>query len=147
MYPKAVRLLGIVEYRKPVLTGLVLSIGSRTESTVSIVQLFFSPLLIIQQQRPLAISLVSYAQSLPITGEGEYDLNTFVEDLLDHAKTHLASNAVVVPVLKTFNVLLEADALTRLSLDSRGVKKSVIKRMLYHPFLKFFTAFNNCFLL
>lgn len=138
--------MGIVEYRKPVLTGLVLSIGSRTESTVSVVQLSFSPPLIIQQQRPLAISLVSYAQSLPITEEGgEYDLNTLVEDLLDHAKTHLTSNAVVVPVLKTFNVLLEADALMRLSLDSRGVKKSVIKRTLHFIFLKIFTACNNCF--
>jgi hypothetical protein len=124
LYPRAVRLLDIVQCRKSVLTGLVLSIGSRTESTVSVIELIFHPPLINEQQRPLAVSLVTYAQSLTITSEdAEYDLNSLVEDLLNHAKTNVASNAVIVPVLKTFNVLLEADSLTQLSQDTRGLKR------------------------
>jgi hypothetical protein len=36
LFPKAVRLLDIPHYRKSVLAGLVLSLGSKTESTVGI---------------------------------------------------------------------------------------------------------------
>ncbi|KAG5648314.1 hypothetical protein DXG03_004886 [Asterophora parasitica] len=75
------------------------------------------------QQRPLSNSLVSYAKSLPVTGGGEnYDLNTLVEELIARAKTNVASNAVVIPIIHTFNVLLEGDALIRLSEDARGIK-------------------------
>lgn len=35
LFPKAVRLLEVPEYRKPILTGLILSLGSKTDSTVS----------------------------------------------------------------------------------------------------------------
>jgi hypothetical protein len=36
LFPKAVRLLEVPEYRKPILTGLILSLGSKTDSTVSL---------------------------------------------------------------------------------------------------------------
>jgi len=36
LYPKAVRFLEIPEYRGSILMGLVLSVGTKTESTVSI---------------------------------------------------------------------------------------------------------------
>ncbi|KAF9468537.1 tubulin folding cofactor D C terminal-domain-containing protein [Collybia nuda] len=137
LYPRAVRLLGIIEYRKSVLAGLVLSIGSRTEST----------------HRPLALSLASYAQTLPLASEDtDYTLDSLVEDLLDHAKTHLSSNAVVVPALKTFNVLLEADALERLSHNSHGLDRlrqllSVVTRnvgKLKINLLRFEALFSLC---
>ncbi|RDB18014.1 Tubulin-specific chaperone D [Hypsizygus marmoreus] len=106
LFPRAVRLLDIVEYRKPVLTGLVLSLGSKTDST----------------HRPLSTSLISYVKSLPLTSEGvEYNVSTLVEDLIAHAKSQITSNSVVVPVLQTFNVLLEGDALMRLAANSRGI--------------------------
>ncbi|KAG6918758.1 hypothetical protein DXG01_011949 [Tephrocybe rancida] len=106
LFPKAVRLLEIVEYRHSVLLGLVLSLGSKTDST----------------HRPLSTSIVSYTRSLPIVNEdGGYDLNTLVNDLIAQAKSNLASNATVIPVLQTFNILLEGGALTTLSGDAHGL--------------------------
>jgi len=49
LFPKATRLLEVPEYRKPILTGLILSLGSKTDST----------------RRPVAASLVAYVRSLP----------------------------------------------------------------------------------
>ncbi|KAJ7670233.1 TBCD protein [Mycena rosella] len=100
LFPKAVRLLDIPQYRQSVLAGLVLSLGSKTEST----------------QRPVGLSLVEYCRSLPLTADAEpgYSLVGLAHDLLSHARTNFTSNGVVVPVLQTFNVLLEADALRRL---------------------------------
>ncbi|KAF5382770.1 hypothetical protein D9615_002931 [Tricholomella constricta] len=112
LFPKAVHLLEIPEYRRSVLSGLVLSLGSKTDST----------------QRPLAASLVSYAKTLPLTNESaKHDLNTLVEDLICQANSNITSNAIVVPVLHTFNVLLEGDALARLSHDSHGLKSPIIQ--------------------
>ena len=44
-----------------------------------------------------------------------YSLPSLIQDLADHAKAHLNTNAIIVPVLQTFNCLLEADTLQRLS--------------------------------
>ncbi|KAJ7175827.1 armadillo-type protein [Mycena filopes] len=108
LFPKAVRLLDIPLYRPSVLAGLVLSLGSKTEST----------------QRPVGRSLVEYSKGLPLAGDGHskmgYNLLTLAGDLLRHARANFTSNGVVVPVLQTFNVLLEADALRRLAGDSQG---------------------------
>ncbi|KAK7048329.1 TFCD-C domain-containing protein [Favolaschia claudopus] len=116
LFPKAVRLLDIPLYRKSVLAGLVLSLGSKTEST----------------QRPVGLSLVEYSNSLPLAAnEGAEDpergtenlgfnLVALTQHLLAHAQVNLSLNSVVVPVLQTFNVLLEADALRRLPEDQRG---------------------------
>ncbi|KAG5635355.1 hypothetical protein H0H81_011556 [Sphagnurus paluster] len=107
LFPRALRLLEISEYRSSVLTGFVLTIGCKTDST----------------QRPLATSLVSYAKSLPLSDQSaKYDVNTLIEDLISQAKSQIMSNAIVIPILQTFNVLLEADALSRLSEDSRGLR-------------------------
>jgi hypothetical protein len=66
--------------------------------------------------------MVAYARSLPPSTSGAaYDLVGLVDDLLAHAKLHITSNSVMVPVLQTFNVLLEADALETLSRDPVGV--------------------------
>ncbi|KAI6099571.1 TBCD protein [Pisolithus croceorrhizus] len=85
LFPKAVRLLEIPEYRKPILTGLVLSVSTRTNST----------------QRPASSSLAAYVRTLPAS---------LAQDLIEYGLKHLTSNNVVVPVLQTFNMLLEGDA-------------------------------------
>lgn len=106
LFPKAVHLLEVPEYRKHVLTGLILSLCSKTDST----------------QRPVAASLVAYVRSLPASADQTvYDVNSLVEDLVDKVKSHITSNSVVVPILQTFNVLLEGDALSRLSDNTRGI--------------------------
>ncbi|KAG6890812.1 hypothetical protein C0995_003245 [Termitomyces sp. Mi166 len=108
LFPRAVRLLDIPEYRSSVLLGLVFSLGSKTESIY----------------RPLAASLITYVKLLPVTNkERGYDLHTLVEDLIARAKSNLASNAIVIPVLQTFNVLLEGDALTKIFDDPLGSKR------------------------
>ncbi|KAJ7780620.1 TBCD protein [Mycena maculata] len=106
LFPLAVRLLDIPRYRQPVLAGLVLSLGSKTEST----------------QRPVGLSLVEYSGGLPLAADPEmgYSLAGLASDLIGHARANLSANSVVVPVLQTFNVLLEADALRRLPEDSQG---------------------------
>ncbi|KAG6841983.1 hypothetical protein C0991_004474 [Blastosporella zonata] len=107
LFPKVVRLLEITEYRPSILSGLVFSLGSKTDST----------------HRPLAASIVSYAKSLPVVNEHVgYDLNTLVNDLVTQAKSNLTSNANVIPVLQTFTVLLEGEALASLCGDPRGLE-------------------------
>ncbi|KAF7314250.1 TFCD-C domain-containing protein [Mycena kentingensis (nom. inval.)] len=112
LFPRAVRLLDVRRYRPAVLAGLVLSLACRTEST----------------QRPVARALVKYSKALPLDADGDqdraergYHLCGIGSDLLGHARTNLAANSVVVPVLQTFNVLLEADVLGRLSEISHGL--------------------------
>ncbi|KZT19455.1 TBCD protein [Neolentinus lepideus HHB14362 ss-1] len=107
-FPKAVQMLQVARYRKHVLAGLVLSVGSKTDST----------------QRPVSQSLVKYVETLPsVAGEGNgYSVQSLVADLLDQVKGNLASNTVVIPVLQTLIVLLEADALARLQDESEGLQ-------------------------
>lgn len=67
----------------------------------------------------MSTSLVAHIKSLPIeSSDGSYDLVTFVNDLKDHARANWSSNTVVMPVLQTFNVLLEGGALVGLEDDS-----------------------------
>lgn len=75
------------------------------------------------QQRPASHSLVAYAKELPIQStEDAYGRLNLVMDLLNHARSNLGSNATVIPVLQTFNVLLEADALEDLVGHDEGLK-------------------------
>ncbi|KDQ62420.1 hypothetical protein JAAARDRAFT_189747 [Jaapia argillacea MUCL 33604] len=108
LFPKAVQLLGVELYRQSILSGLVLSVGSRTDST----------------QRPVSSSLVDYARSLtasPVRTE-IYDICSLAEDLIHNMKSNLNSNAVIIPNLQTFNVLLEGDAFEMLSGNARGIE-------------------------
>ena len=72
-------------------------------------------------------SLVAYVQSLPAEREDEdgagYDLRGLAVDLLAQVRGALANNSVVVPVLQTFGVLLEADALEGLYEHVDGLKR------------------------
>ncbi|KNZ80978.1 Tubulin-specific chaperone D [Termitomyces sp. J132] len=124
LFPRAVRLLEVPEYRPSVLLGLVFSLGSKTESTVgSEISLCSSNSHALVQYRPLAASLISYVKLLPVTNKNNgYDLITLVEDLIARAKSNLASNVIVIPVLQTFDILLEGDALTNIFDDPLGSK-------------------------
>ena len=67
---------------------------------------------------------MAYARSLPLRASADaYNLSSLIDDLINNAKAHLANNAIFVPVLQTFKVLLEADVLEELSRDPEGIKK------------------------
>jgi len=108
LFPKAIQLLNIEEYRAPLLAGFLLSISSKTDST----------------QRPVSTSLVEFAKNTPIsTAEGsKYPLRQLTEDLVEQAKRNSASNKIVLPILQTLEVLFEGDALERLYDDPEGTK-------------------------
>jgi len=108
LFPRALRLLEVPEYRNTVLLGIVISVGSKTDST----------------QRPVANSLVKFAQGLPLSCSptSPYSLIELVNDLINHAKSNMTSNTVVVPVFQTFTILLEADALRQLPQDPLGLQ-------------------------
>ena len=67
---------------------------------------------------------MNYVRELPVTStdSGALDARSLVASLIAHARTNLAANSVVVPVLQLFNVLLEADALDALAGDDAGVE-------------------------
>ena len=128
LFPRALHLLEIPEYRQNVLRGIVISIGSRTDSTVK----FHLPqddtlAHLMQQQRPAADNLVKFAQALPLVKHqsSTYSLSELAVDLIDHAKSNMTSNAIVVPVFQTFNILLEADVLRQLPNEVVGLRRSV----------------------
>ncbi|KAF8158379.1 TBCD protein [Crassisporium funariophilum] len=108
LFPRAFRLLEISEYRKSILSGIVISIGSKTDSI----------------QRPVGNSLVQFAKRLPLApcSTTGYSLLELVVDLIGHAKAHMTSNAVVLPVFQTFNLLLEADVLRQLPNEQLGMQ-------------------------
>ncbi|KAF8583340.1 ARM repeat-containing protein [Ramaria rubella] len=108
LFPRAVRMLEVGVYRSYVLHGLVLSVGSKTDST----------------QRPVATSLASYVGSLPIGSKpaSGLDLVTITNDVLDLARKNLTSNQLVIPVLQTLDVLLDTGVLEKLSNDAAGIR-------------------------
>lgn len=67
---------------------------------------------------------MAYAQGLPVNDESAaYDSSRLAADLLALAKRNLASNNIVIPVLQTFNVLLDTDAFEELDQDPEGLKR------------------------
>ena len=80
------------------------------------------------QQRPVTASLVAYVRNLPVntTKPGGYDQCGLAQDLVNQATRNLSSNNVVVPVLQTFNVLLESDVFEALPEDSTGLARYVM---------------------
>ncbi|KAI1789614.1 ARM repeat-containing protein [Ganoderma leucocontextum] len=108
LFPRAVQLLDIERYRNRILPGIVLSVSTKTDST----------------QRPVASALVAWALKIPVTAAelNCYDLRELAQDLLCQALQNIGSNNAVVPVLQTFNVLLEADVFERLTQDRQGMK-------------------------
>ncbi|KAI9058356.1 TBCD protein [Trametes sanguinea] len=108
LFPRAVQLLDIERYREPLLAGIVLSTSTKTDST----------------QRPVASALVNYALQLPVTTSerDRYDQRRLVRDLVNQAQRNATSNNVVVPILQTVNVLLEADVFESLPQDTEGLQ-------------------------
>ncbi|KAI0670789.1 TBCD protein [Trametes maxima] len=108
LFPKAVQLLEIERYRGSLLAGIVLSTSTKTDST----------------QRPVASALVEYALRLPIITDAldHYDQRGLARDLLAQAQKNTSSNNVVIPVLQTFNVLLEAAVFESLPRDVEGLQ-------------------------
>ena len=76
----------------------------------------------------MASALVNYALQLPIVTDlsDHYDQRGLAHDLLAQAQKSVTSNNVVIPVLQTFNVLLEADVFENLPQDPEGLKMFVI---------------------
>lgn len=124
LYPKAVRFLDVGKYRSQVLIGLLLSLGSKTDSTVSYSTFCVNHnRLRINKHRPVSSSLITYCGDLPLTSSPTaYGLVGLVQDILTYAKSRAASNAVVMPALQAIHVLLEGDSLNRLSEDQRGIE-------------------------
>jgi hypothetical protein len=58
-----------------------------------------------------------------VGGGGYYSLQALIGDLVAEAKSNLGLNSKVIPVLQALNVLLEADALTRLCSSEDGIKR------------------------
>ncbi|KAI9512401.1 TBCD protein [Russula earlei] len=110
IFPRALRFLEIPEYRPAVLAGLLISIGSKTDST----------------QRHVRNGLITYAKKHPVNDHsgGGYNLQALVTDLIAEAKSNLSSNAKVIPVLQALNALLEADALGELCDNEDGIKSA-----------------------
>lgn len=64
---------------------------------------------------------MQYLENIPITSASEdYTLVKFVDDLLERVAANIASNAIVIPIFQSFNLLLEADILSRLGDDDGG---------------------------
>ena len=59
---------------------------------------------------------------MAVTEHDRYHLRGLAQDLLAQAMANVSSNNVVVPVLQTFNVLLEADVFENLPQDPDGGK-------------------------
>ncbi|PAV17192.1 TBCD [Pyrrhoderma noxium] len=113
LYSKATRLLDVKEYRIPVMRGFLMSIASKTSST----------------QQPASEAILAYARSLPFNDEStlddetenySYDLSTFISDLLLIANENPKSNALVIPILHTFNILLEGDVFLSVPQDKES---------------------------
>ena len=73
----------------------------------------------------MADNLVKFALALPLLKDqtSAYSVSELVVDLIDHAKSNMTSNAIVVPVFRTFNVLLEADVLRQLPNEVTGLPR------------------------
>ncbi|KAF9779616.1 TBCD protein [Thelephora terrestris] len=106
LYPKAVHFLKIPEYRDPILMGLVLSLGTKTEST----------------HRPVSSSLVEFVQGLA-PEDGVYPQVNLTGDLVKQLKTNFSNNNIFIPLLQTSDVLLESGALDSLNGNAEGEKQ------------------------
>ena len=130
LFPKAVQLLDIQRYRHRILAGIVLSASTKTDSTVRHIIIYVARealgvcvLRHLLQQRPVTSALVGWALTIPIAASepDHYDLRGLAQDLLGQALQNTSSNNVVVPVLQTINVLLEADVFEKLPQHPEGL--------------------------
>ena len=135
IFPRAMKFLEIPEYRHSVLAGLLVSVGSKTDSTVNgfyirrrrgAESIPIDDVAFLGQQRHVRSSIVAYTKRLPAeanNGGGNYSLHAFATDLIGEAKSNLNKNSKVIPVLQVFNLLLETDALERLFETKGGINR------------------------
>ncbi|KAG9100619.1 hypothetical protein FRC06_003912 [Ceratobasidium sp. 370] len=112
LFPKMAPLLDIEHYRAMLLSGIIMSLGSRNESS----------------QLPLANGLCTYANSLPMISspgahQRSWSLIGLVDAILDVSRANISSNNVMIPVLKTLDVLFEGEVLGRLCSEEAGTKR------------------------
>ncbi|KAG8980354.1 hypothetical protein FRC05_005985 [Tulasnella sp. 425] len=94
LFPKLVRLLAEPAYRDDILLGFVLSIGSRGEGVT----------------QPASSSLVHYMNTLPPA-----EVKTLASSILKIGQTNSVSNNIFIPVLQTFDVLIEGGLIEKLA--------------------------------
>lgn len=70
----------------------------------------------------MSSSLVNFVQELDPEG-GVYPQVSLVRDLVEQFKRNFSSNNIVIPLLQTFNVLLEGRALDSLNGNTEGEKQ------------------------
>ncbi|KAG8708052.1 hypothetical protein FRC09_001475, partial [Ceratobasidium sp. 395] len=99
LFPKMAPLLDIEAYRLTLLSGIITSLGSRNESS---------------------------ATSNPNTREQHWSLIALVDAVLDVGRANLSSNNVMIPVLKTLDVLFEGEVL---ALDQAGKGSGKLKNV------------------
>ena len=73
----------------------------------------------------MAHGLIAYAQTLPVAADtiGAFDAISLVDSLADLGTRNFSNNNVVIPVLQTFNKLLEGDVIQRLSQHPLGIRR------------------------
>lgn len=91
-FPRLCQLLLIPSYRPPVLEGLIISVGSKSDLGERIIG-------------PALTSLASSPSS-----EGSYTLTQLLTDIFDLAKRKFGDNRIFVPAISTVNLLLENGA-------------------------------------
>ncbi|KAF8319117.1 TBCD protein [Clavulina sp. PMI_390] len=115
LFPKLIPLLAISEYRKPLLHGLILSIGSKNEAS----------------RQPIIDNLKKLLQSLPISkpaDTGALAVPDVSDDIFALAKTYYSTNSLMVPILNTLFILLDDEVAIVLAEDAAGLE--IIKRIL-----------------
>ncbi|CAE6412425.1 hypothetical protein ACGC1H_005473 [Rhizoctonia solani] len=114
LFPRVPPLLDIVAYRRMLLLGIVTSLASRNESA----------------QLPLADALCAYANALPLSPEPEtadrWDLLGFINSLLETGRANTSANNVMIPLLKTIDILFGGEVLARLCSDEDGKKRLIL---------------------
>ncbi|CAE6415293.1 unnamed protein product [Rhizoctonia solani] len=113
LFPRVPPLLDIAAYRKALLLGIVTSLASRNESA----------------QLPLADALCAYANTLPILPEPEttdkWSLLGLMDSLLEIGRANTSANGVMIPLLKTIDILFGGEVLGRLSSNEDGIKRLI----------------------
>ena len=64
-----------------------------------------------------------YAKSIPVVDGDGYTLVDLVNDIMGTANRNLASNTIMIPVLQTFKILLETEALEGLANIKKGKER------------------------
>ncbi|QRW20268.1 tubulin folding cofactor D [Rhizoctonia solani] len=113
LFPRVPPLLDISAYRKVLLLGIITSLASRNESA----------------QLPLADALCAYANALPISHESEttdkWSLLGLMDSLLETGRANTSANSIMIPLLKTIDILFGGEVLGRLCSNDDGVKRLI----------------------